>query len=57
MTKTLNFYYENPEIVFHLYKSNLNNIVILIEGRDYYGSNLGIHYIDHKTNKIIEWIY
>ncbi|WP_347217266.1 hypothetical protein [Chryseobacterium sp.] len=53
-TKTLKFYYENPEVVFHLYKSNLNNIVILIEGRDYYGSNLGIYYIDSKTNKIIE---
>ncbi|WP_407403219.1 hypothetical protein, partial [Chryseobacterium sp.] len=53
-TKTLIFYYENPEIVFHLYKSNLNNIVILIEGRDYYSSNLGVYYIDNKTNKIIE---
>lgn len=54
ITKTLKFYYENPEIVFHLYKSNVDNIVILIEGRDYYGSNLGVYYIDNKTNKIIE---
>lgn len=52
--KTLKSYYENPEIVFHLYKSDLNNIVILIEGRDYYGSNLGVYYIENKTNKIIE---
>lgn len=52
--KTLKFYYENPEIVFHLYKSNLDNIVLLIEGRDYYGSNLGVYYIENKTNKIIE---
>lgn len=52
--KTLKFYYETPEIVFHLYKSNLDNIVILIEGRDYYGSNLGVYYIENKTNRIIE---
>ncbi len=52
--KTLKFYYENPEIVFHLYKSNLDDIVLLIEGRDYYGSNLGVYYIENKTNKIIE---
>lgn len=52
--KTLKFYHENPEIVFHLYKSDLDNIVILIEGRDYYGSNLGIYYIGNGTNKIIE---
>ncbi|CAM2943789.1 hypothetical protein DRF59_08795 [Chryseobacterium flavum] len=52
--KTLKFYYENPEIVFHLYKSDLDNIIILIEGRDYYGSNLGVYYIGSKTNKIIE---
>ena len=52
--KTLKFYYENPEIIFHLYKSDLDNIVILIEGRDYYGSNLGVYYIGNKTNKIIE---
>ncbi len=50
----MKFYYENPEIVFHLYKSNVGNIVILIEGRDYYGSNLGVYYIDNKTNRIIE---
>ncbi len=54
ITKTLKFYYENPEIVFHLYKSDVGNIVILIEGRDYYGSNLGVYYIDNKTNRIIE---
>lgn len=54
ITKTLKFYYENPEVVFHLYESNLHNNVILIEGRDYYGSNLGVYYIDNKTNKIIE---
>ncbi|WP_123841224.1 hypothetical protein [Chryseobacterium arthrosphaerae] len=50
----MKFYYENPEIVFHLYKSDVGNIVILIEGRDYYGSNLGVYYIDNKTNRIIE---
>lgn len=50
----MKFYYENPEIVFHLYKSDLDNIIILIEGRDYYGSNLGVYYIGSKTNKIIE---
>lgn len=53
-TKTLKFYYENPEIVFHLYKSNLDDIILFIEGRDYYGSNLGVYYIDSKTQKIIE---
>lgn len=52
--KVLKFYHENPEIVFHLYKSNLDNLVLLIEGRDYYGSNLGIYYIENKTNRIIE---
>ncbi len=52
--KKLKFYYENPEIAFHLYESNLHNNIILIEGRDYYGSNLGVYYIDSKTNKIIE---
>ncbi|WET48767.1 hypothetical protein PYS58_19680 [Chryseobacterium indologenes] len=50
----MKFYYENPEIVFHLYKSDLDNIIILIEGRDYYGSNLGVYYIGSKTTKIIE---
>jgi hypothetical protein len=52
--KTLKLYYENPEIVFHLYRSDVDNIVLLIEGRDYYGSNLGIYYIENKTNRIIE---
>ena len=52
--KRLKFYYENPEIVFHLYKSNFDNIIILIEGRDYYSSNLGLYYIGNKSNKIIE---
>lgn len=54
ITRILNFYYENPEIVFHLYESNLNNNIILIEGRDYYGSNLGLYYVDNKENRIIE---
>lgn len=54
ISKVLKFYYENPEIVFHLYKSNLGNLVLLIEGRDYYSSNLGIYYIDNKSNSIIE---
>lgn len=52
--KVLNFYYENGDIVFKLYKSNLGNLVLLIEGRDYYSSNLGIYYIDNKSNSIIE---
>lgn len=54
LSKVLKFYYENPEIVFHLYKSNFDNIVILIEGRDYYSSNLGVYYIENTSNKIIE---
>lgn len=54
VNKVLKFYYETPEIVFHVYKSNLDNIVIIIEGRDYYGSNLGIYYIENKSNQIIE---
>ena len=53
VSKVLQFYYENPELVFHLYKSNLDNIVILIEGRDYYSSNLGVYYIENESNKII----
>lgn len=52
--KVLNFYYETGDIIFNLYKSNLGNIVILIEGQDYYGSNLGIYYIASNSNKIIE---
>ena len=52
--KALKFYYETPEIVFHLYKSNMDNFVIVIEGRDYYGSNLGVYYVEKKSNKIIE---
>ena len=28
--------------------------MILIEGRDYYGSNLGVYYIEKNSNKIIE---
>lgn len=52
--KVLNFYYENGDIVYKLYKSNLGNLVLLIEGRDYYSSNLGIYYIDNKSNSIIE---
>lgn len=54
ISKVLSFYYENPETVFFLFKSNLDNFVILIEGRDYYGSNLGIYYIDNTLKKIIE---
>ncbi len=54
VSKVLRFYYENPEIVFHLYKSNFDNIIILIEGRDYYSSNLGVYYMDGKSNEIIE---
>lgn len=54
ISKVLKFYYENPEIVFHLYKSNLDNFVILIEGRDYYSSTLGLYYLDNKLTNIIE---
>jgi hypothetical protein len=54
ISKVLKFYYENPEIVFHLYKSNFDNIFILIEGRDYYSSNLGVYFLENKSNKIIE---
>lgn len=54
ISKVLKFYYENPEIVFHLYKSNLDNFVILIEGRDYYSSTLGLYYLDNKLPNIIE---
>ncbi len=54
VSKVLKFYYENPEIIFHLYKSNFDNIVILIEGRDYYSSNLGVYYMKDKSNQIIE---
>ena len=53
VSKVLKFYYENPEIVFHLYKSNLDNIIILIEGRDYYSSNLGVYYLENNSNKIV----
>lgn len=53
VSKVLKFYYENPEIVFHLYKSNFDNIVLLIEGRDYYGSNLGVYYLKSKSDNIL----
>jgi hypothetical protein len=54
ISKVLKFYYENPEIVFHLYKSTLDNFIILIEGRDYYSSTLGVYYLDNKLTNIIE---
>ena len=44
ISKVLKFYYETPEIVFHLYKSSFDNFVIIIEGRDYYSSILGVYY-------------
>jgi len=54
ISKVLKFYYENPEIVFHLYRSSLDNFVILIEGRDYYSSTLGVYYLDNNLTNIIE---
>lgn len=54
ISQIINFYSENSEIVFHLYESNLGNIVLLIEGRHYYNSNLGIYYIKNKFDKIVE---
>jgi len=52
--KVLNFYYETGDIIFNLYKSNLGNNILLIEGRDYYSSNLGIYYIDKNLASVIE---
>lgn len=54
ISKVLKFYYETPKIVFHLYKSSFDNFVILIEGRDYYSSILGVYYLDNKLTNIIE---
>lgn len=53
-SKILSFYYETGEIIFNLYKSNLGNIILLIEGNDYYASNLGVYYIDKNCTSIIE---
>ncbi|MGE8340653.1 MAG: hypothetical protein ACN6OI_06435 [Flavobacterium sp.] len=54
ISKVLKFYYETPEIVFHLYKSSFDNFVIIIEGRDYYSSILGVYYLDNKLTNIVE---
>lgn len=54
ISKVLKFYYEYPEIVFHLYKSSFDNFVILIEGRDYYSSAIGVYYLDNKLTNISE---
>lgn len=54
ISKVLNFYYETGDVIFNLYKSNLGNVVLLIEGRDYYSSNLGVYYIDKNCTSIVE---
>jgi hypothetical protein len=54
ISKVLKFYYETPEIVFHLYKSSFDNFVIIIEGRDYYSSILGVYYLDNKLTNIVD---
>ncbi len=54
LDKLLSFYYEYSGIEFQLYKSSINNHVILVEGIDYYSGSFGVYYIDNKSNSIIE---